>query len=90
MEFQYTTFEDELARHGWFMFTNVGRSMMPLLRENRDLMLVERLPEDADGRPRRCRKYEIYSAAYCGRWYGIWGPWHRSDGKYDSVESASQ
>ena len=35
------TFEEELARNGKLVFTNVGISMMPLLREGRDLMMIE-------------------------------------------------
>lgn len=36
------TFEEELALHGRLVYTNVGDSMMPLLRQNRDLMIIER------------------------------------------------
>ena len=39
------TFEDELHRHGRIVFPNKGTSMLPLLRENRDLMVIERRPE---------------------------------------------
>ena len=37
-----STFEDELARTGRLVYTNVGVSMMPLLREGRDIMVIER------------------------------------------------
>ncbi len=37
-----TTFEDELARNGRIVYTNVGVSMLPLLREGRDIMVIER------------------------------------------------
>ena len=37
-----TTFEEELARTGRIVYTNVGVSMMPLLREGRDIMVIER------------------------------------------------
>lgn len=37
-----TTFEEELARSGRIVYTNVGTSMLPLLREGRDLMVIER------------------------------------------------
>ena len=47
-----TTFEQELQRHGQIVFTNRGTSMMPLLRENRDLMVIDRKGEA------RCRKYD--------------------------------
>ncbi|MBQ7592889.1 MAG: S24/S26 family peptidase [Synergistaceae bacterium] len=35
-------FEDYLAETGTLTYSNVGRSMMPLLREGRDLFTVER------------------------------------------------
>ena len=40
-----TSFEEELARNGNLVFPNVGRSMLPLLREGRDLMVIERAEE---------------------------------------------
>lgn len=46
------TFEQELAQHGNIVFTNVGVSMMPLLRQGRDLMVIEKKPEG------RCKKYD--------------------------------
>ena len=38
----YTTFEEELERNGKLVYTNVGVSMLPLLREGRDVMLIEK------------------------------------------------
>lgn len=35
-----TTFEQELEKNGKIVYTNVGTSMMPLLRQNRDLMII--------------------------------------------------
>lgn len=35
------TIELELARTGYLVYTNKGASMMPLLRQNRDLMVIE-------------------------------------------------
>ena len=35
------TFEDVLAQNGKLAYTNVGISMMPLLREGRDVMVIE-------------------------------------------------
>ena len=46
------TFEEELRRHGHLVFTNKGVSMMPLLRQDRDLMVLERRPEG------RLKKYD--------------------------------
>lgn len=37
-----TTFEEQLAVRGQICFTNVGRSMMPLLREGRDIMVIDK------------------------------------------------
>ncbi len=46
-----STYEAELAVHGKIIHTNVGVSMMPLLRQNRDVMIIER-PEG------RLKKYD--------------------------------
>lgn len=47
------TFEEQLQLYGMLVYTNVGDSMMPLLRENRDLMVIERKGAQ------RCRKYDV-------------------------------
>jgi hypothetical protein len=47
-----STYAEQLRLHGRLVYTNVGDSMMPLLRENRDLMVIERKPEG------RCKKYD--------------------------------
>lgn len=47
-----STYEEQLQTHGKLIYTNVGDSMMPLLRQNRDLMVIEKRPEG------RCRKYD--------------------------------
>ena len=47
-----TTFEEEINRTGRLVYTNVGRSMMPLLRQHKDLMIIEK-PAG------RCRKYDV-------------------------------
>lgn len=39
---EQVTYEQELATHGKIIRTNVGVSMMPLLRQNRDVMIIER------------------------------------------------
>ena len=59
MEIRRATFEEELALHGSFAITAIGRSMMPLLRENRDLLVIRRMPRGADGRPQRARRYDV-------------------------------
>ena len=40
-----STFEEELGRKGKLIYTNVGDSMMPLLRQGRDLLIIERPKE---------------------------------------------
>lgn len=47
-----SSFEEELERSGSLAFTNKGRSMLPLLREDRDLMVIEKKG------PERCKKYD--------------------------------
>lgn len=47
-----STFEEELDTRGYLIYTNCGDSMMPLLRENRDLLHIKK----QDG---RCRKYDV-------------------------------
>lgn len=47
-----TTFEQELEKNGKIVYTNVGTSMMPLLRQNRDLMIIEK-PHG------RLKKYDV-------------------------------
>ena len=37
-----STFEEQLAGHGKLIDTNVGTSMMPLLRQHRDLFVIEK------------------------------------------------
>lgn len=47
-----TTFEDEINRNGRLIFTNVGDSMQPLIRQGRDLLIIEK-PEG------RLKKYDV-------------------------------
>ncbi len=48
-----TSFEEELEQHGTIVFTNKGVSMMPLLRQDRDLIVIEKKG------PERCKKYDV-------------------------------
>lgn len=61
---QKTTFEAELEHRGTIVFTNVGTSMMPLLRQNRDLMIIQKKG------PGRCQKYDavLYKRPSDGRY----------------------
>lgn len=48
-----TTYEEELERHGKLVYRNRGMSMLPMLRQDRDLIVIEPRPEG------RCRKYDV-------------------------------
>lgn len=50
---RHMTFEEILEKDGCFVFTNVGASMMPLLRQRRDI--IEITKKDAG----RCKKYDV-------------------------------
>ncbi|MBQ2383889.1 MAG: S24/S26 family peptidase [Oscillospiraceae bacterium] len=47
-----TTFEEVLRTQGRLIHTNVGDSMLPLLRQGRDLMVIEPRPEGP------CKRYD--------------------------------
>lgn len=47
------SFEEELEQHGGFIFTNVGDSMLPLIRQGRDVLEISRKPAG------RLNKYDI-------------------------------
>ena len=49
---EISTFKEQLELHGKIIYTNVGTSMMPLLRAGRDVMIIER-PEG------RLKKYDV-------------------------------
>ena len=50
---QYCTFEELLQKDGYIIYTNVGVSMMPLLRQKRDVIEIRRKE------PGRCKKYDV-------------------------------
>lgn len=47
------TYEEILNEQGFFVYTNVGTSMKPLLRQRRDLIEIRRKE------PGRCKKYDV-------------------------------
>ena len=47
------TFEQVLAEQGTLVYKNVGVSMMPLLRQGKDLMVIRKKEPDV-----RCRRYD--------------------------------
>ena len=48
-----TDFETELARNGYIVYTNTGTSMMPMLRQHSDLIVIHARPEG------RLKKYDV-------------------------------
>ena len=48
-----TTFEELLNEKGYIVYTNVGLSMMPLLRPRKDIIEIRKKGPD------RCRKYDV-------------------------------
>lgn len=48
-----TSFEEILQAQGRLVYTNVGTSMMPLIREHRDLMIICKKPEG------RLKKWDV-------------------------------
>lgn len=49
---EYSTIEAEIQKHGKGIFTNVGDSMMPLLRQRRDIIHISKV----EG---RLKKYDV-------------------------------
>ena len=47
-----STFEEVIARHGKLIYRNVGNSRNPLIRQGRDLMIIEKAPE-------RLKRYDV-------------------------------
>lgn len=47
-----STFEEEISRTGKLIYTNVGDSMMPLIREKRDLLIISKVRG-------RLKKYDV-------------------------------
>ena len=47
------TFEDMLYSYGYIVYTNVGYSMLPLLRERRDITEIRPKPNCC------CKKYDV-------------------------------
>lgn len=48
-----TTFEELLEKKGAFVYTNVGNSMMPFLRQRKDVIEIRKKG------PMRCNKYDV-------------------------------
>lgn len=47
-----STFEEELTRRGKLIYTNIGDSMQPLIRQDKDLLVIEK-PQG------RLKKYDV-------------------------------
>ena len=46
-------FRTEINKHGSIIYTNVGDSMMPLINQGRDVLIISRKPK------RRLKKYDV-------------------------------
>ena len=42
---EFVSFEDYLDKYGTLVYTNVGTSMLPLIRQGRDAMVIGKRPE---------------------------------------------
>ena len=50
---KHKTFEELLDENGYLVYTNVGYSMMPLIRQHRDLIEIRKKGSE------RCKKYDV-------------------------------
>ena len=50
---EITTYEEYLEKHGTLTYRNVGVSMLPLLKQGRDIFTVRKKTAE------RCRKYDV-------------------------------
>lgn len=50
---EYHTFEELLDKDGYLVYTNIGYSMMPLLRQKKDIIEIRPKPQ------KRCQKYDV-------------------------------
>lgn len=53
-----STFEEELKEKGTLIYTNVGTSMRPLIRQGKDVMIIKR-PEEWDECKRKLKKMDV-------------------------------
>ena len=56
-----TSYEEELKRKGSFTYSNMGTSMLPLLRQQKDLFTIEK-------KQGRCKKYDVVLCKRRKRW----------------------
>ncbi|MBR4733289.1 MAG: S24/S26 family peptidase [Lachnospiraceae bacterium] len=49
----HVTYEEYLEENGSLTYRNIGTSMLPLLKQGRDLFIVERKTQE------RCKKYDV-------------------------------
>ena len=50
---RFVTFEELLEKDGYLVYTNVGYSMMPLLRQKKDIIEIKKKSSE------RCKKYDV-------------------------------
>ena len=58
----YSSFEELLDEKGYIVYTNTGYSMLPLLREKRDIIEIRKKA------PERCKKYDVVLYVRNGRY----------------------
>ncbi len=56
------SYEEILAKDGVFVYTNIGYSMMPLLRQRKDIIEISRKTQE------RCRKYDVVLYKWKGKY----------------------
>lgn len=56
---KYVTFEELLEKDGYLVYTNIGTSMMPLLRQRRDIIEIRRKDPAT-----RCKRYDAVLYKY--------------------------
>ena len=63
MEKETLTFEEILEKKGYLVYTNVGYSMLPLLRQRRDIIEIHRKDPAV-----RCKRYDVVLYKYGGKY----------------------
>ena len=59
---QFSSFEEQLEKTGFLLYTTVGNSMMPLLRERKDLVEIHKKVQG------RRNKYDVVLYKYNGKY----------------------
>ena len=60
---KYISFEELLDKDGYMAYTNVGTSMLPLLRQRRDISVIHRKDLTT-----RCKRYDVVLYKRCDKY----------------------